>query len=293
MDRWYLILPLISAFLYAVAAMSQKQAIAAGYGPWRMSALTTWALGIPFVPLIFLEETVSLPDPIWPAIFCGVLFLTGQIFTIIAITKGEVSVATPVMGSKVVIVVLILALFTDDSVGINVWVAAALTTIGIVFLQWEPRQEMRRRVWFTLVMSLISAACFAWADVLVQQGSAEQGFYRFVATSSGVNVILAFGMIPFFRGSLWAFPRGSLHHIWIGSGFISLQAFGLAFAIGYFGDVAGSNVVYSSRGLWGVVLVWVVGHWFANNEKEVGTRTLVMRLMGALLILSAIVLVFL
>lgn len=293
MERWYLILPLISAFMYAVAAMSQKQAIAAGYGPWRMSALTTWAIGIPFVPLIFLEETVSLPDPIWPALFCGVLFLAGQVFTILAITKGEVSVATPVMGSKVVLVVIILALFTDDEISTLIWVAAGLTMIGIVFLQWESRPEMKRKVWFTVAMSMISALCFAGADVLVQQGSAQQGFYRFVATSSGINVILAFGMIPLFRGSLWDFPAGSVRHIWIGSSFIALQAFGLAFAIGYFGDVAGSNIIYSSRGLWGVLLVWMVGHWFANTEKNAGTQIMGLRLVGALLILSAIVLVFL
>jgi drug/metabolite transporter (DMT)-like permease len=292
MDRWYLILPLFSAFLYAIAALSQKQAIAAGYGPWRMSALTTWAIGIPFVPLIFLEDTLSLPDPIWPAVLCGVLFLSGQMLTIIAITKGEVSVATPVMGSKVVLVVLILVVFTDESVGVVIWIAAALTTIGIIFLQWESRKEMKRQVWFTVIMSLLSAACFAGADVLVQQGSAEQGFYRFVATSSGVNVILAFAMIPFFSGPLWSFPRGSGRHIAIGSSFIAIQAMSLAFAIGYFGDVAGSNIVYSSRGLWGVMLVWVVGHWFANTEKEAGTKTLLLRMIGALLIVAAIVLIF-
>lgn len=293
MESCYLILPMTSALLYAVAAMSQKQVIAAGYGPWRMSALITWAIGLPFVPLIFLEETVSLPDPIWPAVLCGVLLLAGQFLTILAITKGDVSISTPVLGSKVVLVVLILSFFTDESVGPLVWIAAALTTVGIVFLQWESRKEMRKRVWFTVGVSLLSAACFAGADVMVQQGSAEQGFYRFVATSSGVNVLLAFIMVPFFRGPLWSFPQGSLRHVWIGCGFIAIQAFGLAFAIGYFGDVAGSNIVYSSRGLWGVLLVWLVGHWFSNTEKDAGAVTLGLRLFGAVLILSGIVLVFL
>jgi len=65
------------------------------------------------------------------------------------------------------------------------------------------------------------------------------------------------------------------------------------FAVGYFGDAAGTNVVYSSRGIWSIALVWFVGHWFANFEKEVGPRTLLMRLVGAMLILSAIVLIFL
>lgn len=293
MDRWYLLLPMVSAFLYTIAALSQKNAIAAGVGPWRMSALTCWSISGAFLPFAFLADDPGLPDPLWPAVLCGTLFFVGQVLTVLAITRGDVSVATPVLASKVVLVVFFLALFTTESMTLTTWTAALLTTVGIFFLQWEPRREKRVGVWFTVVVAFLSACCFAGADVLVQEGSNEQGFFVFISTSFGTTFLLGFLLIPLFRAPVWRLPRGSGVHLTIGTVLIAIQAVGLAFAIGYFSDAAGANIVYSSRGLWSVVLVWTIGHWFQNVEKEAGNAVLLLRLIGAALIVSAIVLVFL
>jgi len=51
------------------------------------------------------------------------------------------------------------------------------------------------------------------------------------------------------------------------------------------------NVVYSARGLWSVLAVWWVGHWFGNSERNQGSLVFRMRLLGAGLLLGAIVLV--
>lgn len=292
MDRWYLILPLFSAVLYAVAALSQKNAIAAGMGPWRMSALTSWSIGGLFMPVIFFEESLSLPDPWTGAVLCGCLFFAGQVLTIVAITKGDVSIATPVLGSKVVLVALFLVLFTDTPVSGFTWLAAFLTTVGIVFLQWEPRRENRAAVLITVGTALASAACFAAADVLIVEGAREHGFFRFIATSSGTTFLLAFLLIPLFREPIWCLPAASVRHVWIGAVLIAVQAVSLGFAIGYFGDAAGSNIVYSSRGIWSVLLVWGLGHWFANTESHAGIGALTRRLIGAVLILAGIAMVF-
>jgi hypothetical protein len=50
-------------------------------------------------------------------------------------------------------------------------------------------------------------------------------------------------------------------------------------------------VVYSARGLWSVLAVWWVGHWFGNTERDRGGSVLRTRLFGAALLLVAIVLV--
>jgi len=293
MDRWYLLLPMTSAFLYAVATLSQKNAIAAGMGPWRMSALTTWFIGAGFIPMFFLAEPMGLPEPLFPPLVAGTLFFFGQLFTIISITRGDVSVATPVLGSKVILVVVFLTVFTADPMSGKTWMAAFLTVFGIVFLQWDPRVEHRGRVWFTVGVAFLSACFFAGADVMVQEGCRESGFYRFMSVSAVATVVWSLGLIPFFNAPIWKLPRGSLKHVLIGCILISLQAVMLAFAIGYFGDAAGANIVYSSRGIWSVVLVWWVGHWFANREREAGGIVLTLRGVGATLIVSAIVLIFL
>ncbi|MEM6822693.1 MAG: EamA/RhaT family transporter, partial [Verrucomicrobiota bacterium] len=98
---------------------------------------------------------------------------------------------------------------------------------------------------------------------------------------------------PLFKAPMWKIPKGVGVHIGISSVLIALQAVFLAFAIGYFSDPAGANIVYSSRGLWSVLMVWCVGHWFSNRESEAGKQVLLIRLFGASMIVAAIVLVFL
>jgi hypothetical protein len=54
---------------------------------------------------------------------------------------------------------------------------------------------------------------------------------------------------------------------------------------------AGVNVVYGTRGLWSIALVWWAGRWFGNTERtSAGGRVVAGRLLGAVLILTAVVL---
>jgi hypothetical protein len=64
-------------------------------------------------------------------------------------------------------------------------------------------------------------------------------------------------------------------------------------AVSLYRQVTSANVLYSSRGLWSVVGVWAVGHWFANREQHLGARVLVWRFIGALMLMIAILIVLL
>jgi carbohydrate-selective porin OprB len=57
------------------------------------------------------------------------------------------------------------------------------------------------------------------------------------------------------------------------------------------GHAAGVNVVYGTRGLWSLALVWWAGRWFGNTERaEAGRRVILARLAGAALLLAAVAL---
>jgi hypothetical protein len=58
-----------------------------------------------------------------------------------------------------------------------------------------------------------------------------------------------------------------------------------------YGKATSANIVYASRGLLSVALVWMVGHWFMSTEQHLGPKVLRWRLAGALLMMSAIVIV--
>ena len=54
------------------------------------------------------------------------------------------------------------------------------------------------------------------------------------------------------------------------------------------GHVAAVNAVYSSRGLWSVLLVLTLGHRLARDERRLGRKLLLFRLAGAILLTAAI-----
>lgn len=65
----------------------------------------------------------------------------------------------------------------------------------------------------------------------------------------------------------------------------------ICLALGFYGNATAVNILYSSRGIWSVVLVWLLGGWFGNSEREQGKEVMVRRLVGAFLLFLAIILV--
>ena len=82
---------------------------------------------------------------------------------------------------------------------------------------------------------------------------------------------------------------------WICAGAVCFAVQGLMFisTISIYRQATSANVLYSSRGLWSVVAVWGVGHWFTNREQHLGARVLAGRLVGAILLMAAIAMVLL
>jgi hypothetical protein len=71
----------------------------------------------------------------------------------------------------------------------------------------------------------------------------------------------------------------------------AIQALLVAGTIAIWRDAAGVNVVYGTRGLWGLALVWWAGSWFGNAERrDSGPRVILARATGGALILTAVIL---
>ena len=54
--HYFLLLPLVAGFLYAVAAIFLKQTVDGGLGPWRMMLVNAWAMALCFSPLLLLPS---------------------------------------------------------------------------------------------------------------------------------------------------------------------------------------------------------------------------------------------
>jgi hypothetical protein len=62
-------------------------------------------------------------------------------------------------------------------------------------------------------------------------------------------------------------------------------------ALSYFGNATAVNIVFSSRGIWSVLIVWRFGALFDNKESFAGKSAMFARLAGSTLLFAAIALV--
>jgi hypothetical protein len=179
-----------------------------------------------------------------------------------------------------------------DPIPLKWWISAVLSTLAIVLLS-RGESRPRHAVGGTVLTAALAAASFALFDVLVQKWSPAWGVGRFLPLTCGAMALLSFGFVPLFSAPLRGIPRPARGWLAGGSLLLALQSVMFVYAVGAFGDATVMNIVYSSRGLWSVVAVWLVGHWFANEEQALAPAILRSRLAGAALILAAITLVVL
>jgi drug/metabolite transporter (DMT)-like permease len=285
----HLLFPLGSAFLYALGALAIKRANQFGIGLWRISFLANWAMAFCMAPVWLLGGEIP-PGLWWQPVVVGFFFFTAQTFMFLALTRGDVSVATPIMGTKVLMVALFSLVLLQGPVPLQWWIGALLSTAGIFFLS-RGVETIRRGALQAALFAIGAATAFAVNDVLVQKWAPTWGIGRFLPIMFACVALMSFAFVPLFHAPLREIPRKG--RVWVAAGAIILgvQAVGILFAIGRFGDATAVNIVYSLRGMLSVVIVWVVGHWFLNEEQKLGRGVLTKRLIGSALMVSAVVLV--
>lgn len=289
---FHLLFPLAASIAYVFAMLAFKRSGDWGVGVWRTAFVSNIAIGLAFAPLWLLGGHPQPAALLWQPLLVALLFLSGQVFTFLALHYGDVSVGTPVMGLKIVLVALGSTFLLPGSVPPTLWIAAFLGTAAVVLLsrgESRPRHSVGR----TVLTAALAAASFALFDVLVQKWSPAWGVGRFLPLTCGTLAVLSFGFMPFFSAPLRAIPGHAWRWLGGGSLLLALQSAMFVYAIGAFGNATVMNIVYSSRGLWSVVAVWLIGHWFANEEQKLAPAILRSRLAGAVLILAAITLVIL
>jgi drug/metabolite transporter (DMT)-like permease len=201
-----------------------------------------------------------------------------------------VSIATPVLGIKIILVALFTTLIVGELIPLKLWFAAALSTTAIALLN-RTRAARHHHVTSTILAAGGSAASFALFDVLVQKWSSAWGLGRFPPLMLAFVAIYAIGLVPRFPAPLRAIAGSAWPWLLGGSLVMAVQSLIFVGTVAYFGHATTANVIYSSRGLWSVALVWVIGHWFHNAEQQLGSGILRWRLIGSALMLAAIALV--
>ena len=102
-SRLELLFPLTSAVLYVIGAMLFRRAAYFGVGFWRTTFVANVICAVAFVPLWQLGGTFHV-RLLWQPALAALLFVVGSILNFISLDRGDVSLATPVLGIKIVLV---------------------------------------------------------------------------------------------------------------------------------------------------------------------------------------------
>ena len=282
------ILPLAAAVVYVAGVLLVKRASDFGVGVWRTTFVANLITALIFTLLLPLGGTFHL-ELLWQPALVAVFFVLGQWLNFLALQHGDVSVATPVLGVKIILVAVCTKLLLTSGVSAPLWIAAVLSSLAIALLN-RSGSSSHRRVGLTILLASSTASMFAVFDVLVQKWSPAWGLGRFLPVMMGFTALFSFVFLPFFPSSLSTVKRSAWPWLLGGCAVIGVQAIMFIGCIAAYGGATTANVIYSSRGLWSVVGVWAVGHWFSNTEQHLDAAVLRSRLVGALLMMAAIAL---
>lgn len=281
---------LLAAFLYVIAVLSLKRAAELGVGLWHSTLVSNLMTGVAFQGLLFFGGTWPPFSQWWQPALVASLLLSGQVWTLLSLQKGDVSVATPVLGLKIVLVALFSTSLLGQHLGWHLWLAAALATTGVALLSQSGAKKEGGDVRLSIVSAALAALSLAVFDVLVQKWSPIWGLGRFLPVCLGMMAVISLAIIPLCPSPLKALPHPSLRWLNTGSFFFALQSLVFVSSIAYFQQATVSNIVYSSRGLWSLLAVVFLGHLFHSAEQKLSPRIMRWRFSGAVIMFAAIVL---
>lgn len=289
----HLLFPLFSSIVFVLGAMCSKQTAVRGTKPFTNTALSNLCLAIFWVIFGSVRGT-SIPWEAWvPAVLIAFAFVVGQMCTFLAFQLGDVSLATPIFGVKIIIVAILSSLLTDQGINLQTWVAAMLAALGIAVIQAGSSSTRAsalttRRVALTIALALLAATALSLFDIGLQTCGRKYGAEGFLTMMFFCMGVLSCGLLPWANRPAELGRLGVIKPLALGTVLMAAQAVSISYALGRYGDATRVNIVYSLRGLWSVGLAWILSRLDLNPEGGHSPRTMIFRLVGALLLTISI-----
>ncbi len=309
---FHLLFPLFSSVVFVLGMVLGKRAISAGASPWTNTFLANVWLAVIWATIGVCRGEWLPAQAWWQAALVGLAFVGGQMFSFLAFQHGDVSVATPIFGTKVVIVALLLSVVGDEPVGTRVWIGAILASLGVAVMQrgsaaapsrtggaLTPSSSedaasivSRRNGWraiATIGLALLSATSLSLFDVGVQRWARHWGANAFLPATFMAGGLLSCVFLPWCDRPGRVRSLGVTRPLTVGTFLIALQALSMSYSLGNYGDATRINIVYALRGLWAVGLAWFLARALGTSEAHLPARVLAWRLAGAILLTASVV----
>lgn len=279
--------------MFVLGATSAKQSALRGTSSFTNTAFANLTLAFFWVVVGFMRGE-PLPIAAWaPAVAIAGAFVMGQLCTYLAFQFGDVSLATPIFGVKIIIVAMLSATVSDQPITAPLWVAAVLAAVGIGVVQAGPRPQSPSirtagRATLTVILALLAATALSLFDIGLQHYGRVYGAERFLILMFIFSGVLSCGLLPWADSPARIIRINAQVPLLIAAVMMAAQAVSISYALGRFGDATRVNIVYSLRGLWSVLLAWVLGRLATTPDAHLHRGTLLYRLSGAMLLLIAV-----
>jgi drug/metabolite transporter (DMT)-like permease len=283
---------LVSAVVYSLGSLLIKRALTEGVSPWRVPVTLSWVAGILFIPLFFTGEPLPELRMLWLPVLSAFCWFAGNYLQSKALIGGDVSLVGPFTGMKPVLTALILTLIFGVSVPVVTWIAGGLVLIALLIMR-TPNSDQRTSFSTTLFTTLAAMILFSLNDTLFQYGGKVFGVFRLIAAVHLLAAILCLSLRHRFEKSFRDIPVKGRTFLLAGIALFIIPTLLLPYAFGRYGNAAELNVLYSSRALWSIMLVWVLGRYIGNREHLHSRTVLLLRLAGSLILMAAIALIIL
>ncbi|MEM7013715.1 MAG: EamA family transporter, partial [Verrucomicrobiota bacterium] len=165
----YLLWPLGCGLFYALSTLFLKRGLVEGARMRQAVHITNIAVGLVVCPLYLFETQPIQWALIWQPFVMSVIFYYAGWLTVLAIRRGDVSLVTPLMGTKVVFVALGCVVFLGEQLPWLLVAAALLTAIGIFTLGIPDMKRAGAQFGPATFLALLSVAMFASCDLMIKE----------------------------------------------------------------------------------------------------------------------------
>ena len=286
------LLALFAGLIYAGGAIAGKKALELGCGQVRAVILSNLILSVCFIPHLFIAGG-------WPSLRelvigsgLGSIFLLAQALLFRALRAGDASMVSPLMGIKSILVAFFLILlgFSHEPIAASTWLAAGLTAIAVALIGWPARNTGHTSA-KGIILALASAASFSLLDSMVPHFSHQTDPIRILFCIFCPLGLLSLLLLPWKEEALFRHGQAGDKWVWRSGVLIALQAVLMSTAIACYRVPTEVNVVYSSRGLWTILLVAWLGRRLCLSEGSLTFWVKIRRLLGSILLGICILLI--
>ena len=285
----YHVLALVSALFSSVGNVLAKRAVKEGAQALQISFFANMLGPLLYLPLlIFNKETVNMAYILWP-ILMGITLFLGMYLSFLAIELGDVSVQTPILGTKTVFVAIFTIALGLSALKLTTIFAVILTVVAIFFVSYQKNHS--KVTLKPVLIGLASVIFFVITDLILQENAKYFGRVPFVFCGLVVTALIFSVFMGFSKKSVRSISKQTFKWIIGAAVFNAVQSALVSFSLGFYGHATEFNVIQGSRGFWTVILVWAFGSFFGIHESQAGRKVMIFRLIGALCTIPAMILV--